>query len=155
MNYTPEEIIDYVAEEDVKFIRLAFCDINGIQKNVAITPSELISALKYGVCVNADGIDGFHGDIVLKPDASTLAELPWRPQHGRVVHFFCDVFDADGAPVVSDPRYMLKSSGKTAEAFEAQRDGRADRRTSRRGGLSRHRPRRQGRKRPPRDLPDP
>ena len=45
MNYTPEEIIDYVAEEDVKFIRLAFCDINGIQKNVAITPSELISAL--------------------------------------------------------------------------------------------------------------
>lgn len=115
MNYTPEEIIDYVAEEDVKFIRLAFCDINGIQKNVAITPSELISALKYGVCVNADGIDGLHGDIVLKPDASTLAELPWRPQHGRVVHFFCDVFDADGAPVVSDPRYMLKSSGKTAE----------------------------------------
>lgn len=115
MNYKPEEIIDYVAEEDVKFIRLAFCDINGIQKNIAITPPQLPAAFKYGVCVNADGIAGFHGDIVLKPDASTLAELPWRPQHGRVVHFFCDVFDTDGTPVISDPRFMLKSAVTTAE----------------------------------------
>lgn len=29
MNYTPEEIIEYVEEEDVKFIRLAFIDLKG------------------------------------------------------------------------------------------------------------------------------
>ena len=29
MNYTKEEIIQYIQEEDVKFIRLAFCDVFG------------------------------------------------------------------------------------------------------------------------------
>lgn len=32
MNYTPEEIIEYVEEEDVKFIRLAFIDLKGNRK---------------------------------------------------------------------------------------------------------------------------
>ena len=27
MNYTPDEIMQYISEEDVKFIRLAFCDV--------------------------------------------------------------------------------------------------------------------------------
>lgn len=36
MQYTPEEIRQYAAEEDVKFIRMAFCDVEGRQKNIAI-----------------------------------------------------------------------------------------------------------------------
>ena len=36
MNYTQEEVLQFVAEEDVKFIRLAFCDVFGKQKNVSI-----------------------------------------------------------------------------------------------------------------------
>ena len=31
-----EDILSYVGENDVKFIRLAFCDIFGVQKNIAI-----------------------------------------------------------------------------------------------------------------------
>lgn len=33
MKYSQQEIIQYVQEEDVKFIRLAFCDVFGKQKN--------------------------------------------------------------------------------------------------------------------------
>ena len=33
MSYTKEEVIEFVQMEDVKFIRLAFCDIFGNQKN--------------------------------------------------------------------------------------------------------------------------
>ena len=29
MNYTPDEVMQYILEEDVKFIRMAFCDIYG------------------------------------------------------------------------------------------------------------------------------
>ena len=29
MKYTREEVMQYVEEEDVKFIRLAFCDVYG------------------------------------------------------------------------------------------------------------------------------
>ena len=41
MKYSKDEVIQYVQEEDVKFIRLAFCDIFGKQKNIAIMPDEL------------------------------------------------------------------------------------------------------------------
>ena len=45
MNYSKDEIKQYVAEEDVKFIRMAFCDLSGKQKNISIHPDELDRAL--------------------------------------------------------------------------------------------------------------
>ena len=41
MLYTEEDVYSYVEQEDVKFIRLAFCDISGRQKNISIMPQEL------------------------------------------------------------------------------------------------------------------
>ncbi|MCI5472933.1 MAG: type I glutamate--ammonia ligase, partial [Spirochaetia bacterium] len=38
--YTENEVLDFIEEEDVKFIRLAFFDISGKQKNISIMPSE-------------------------------------------------------------------------------------------------------------------
>ena len=40
MKYSQQEIIQYVQEEDVKFIRLAFCDVFGKQKNISIMPDD-------------------------------------------------------------------------------------------------------------------
>ena len=40
--YTKEEVLDFIAEEDVKFIRLAFFDIHGKQKNISIMSNQLI-----------------------------------------------------------------------------------------------------------------
>lgn len=45
MKYSKEEVIQYVQEEDVKFIRLAFCDVFGKQKNISIMPEELPALL--------------------------------------------------------------------------------------------------------------
>ncbi len=39
--YTKNEVIDYVREEDVKFIRLAFTDVHGNPKNISVMPGEL------------------------------------------------------------------------------------------------------------------
>ena len=41
MLYTADEVTQFVNEEDVKFIRLAFCDVFGRQKNISIMPDEL------------------------------------------------------------------------------------------------------------------
>ena len=41
-NYTREDIIQLVEEEDVEFIRLQFTDIFGNLKNMAITASQQI-----------------------------------------------------------------------------------------------------------------
>lgn len=72
MKYSQQEIIQYVQEEDVKFIRLAFCDIFGKQKNISIMPDELPKAFTYGIAIDASAIDGFgdetHSDLFLHPE---------------------------------------------------------------------------------------
>lgn len=119
MSYTVEETLQYVMEEDVKFIRLAFVDIFGRQKNISIMPGELARAFKRGVAIDASAIEGFggvvHSDLLLHPDPSTLAVLPWRPEHGRVVRMFCTITHPDGREFSSDTRSFLIRAIKTAE----------------------------------------
>ena len=45
MKYTSREVIEFVQQEEVQFIRLAFCNVYGKQHNVVIMPSELPRAL--------------------------------------------------------------------------------------------------------------
>ncbi len=112
MNYTPQEVMQYIQEEDVKFIRLAFCDCLGRQKNISIMPQELERAFKYGISLDASAIAGFgdeaHSDLFLHPDPSTIMILPWRPEHGRVVRMFCSITHPDGALFPMDTRSILK-----------------------------------------------
>ena len=82
MKYTKEEVMQYVKEEDVKFIRLAFCDIYGKQKNISIMPSELPRAFKDGIAFDASAIRGFgdetHSDLMLHPTlGASMASRAW------------------------------------------------------------------------------
>lgn len=119
MKYSAQEVLQYVLEEDVKFIRLAFCDVFGKQKNISIMPDELERAFGYGIGIDASAIAGFggevHSDLFLHPDPSTLTVLPWRPEHGRVVRMLCDVSYPDGSPFENDTRRILKQAVKAAE----------------------------------------
>lgn len=111
MKYTDQEIIQFVNEDDVKFIRLAFCDVFGKQKNISIMPSELERAFKYGIAIDGSAVTGFggdvHSDLFLHPDPDTLAILPWRPEHGKVVRMFCTVSRPDGTIFENDTRSIL------------------------------------------------
>ena len=115
MRYSSDEILQYVSEEDVKFIRLAFCDVRGRQKNISIMPGELARALERGagggIAIDASAITGFGGevrsDLLLRPDTATLAPLPWRPEHGRVMRLFCTLENPDGSPCPADTRALL------------------------------------------------
>lgn len=119
MKYSREEVIQFVAEEDVKFIRMAFCDIYGRQKNISVMPGELDRAFEYGIAIDASAIDGFggevHSDLFLHPDTSTLCVLPWRPEHGKVVRMFCSVTYPDGTPFEADTRALLRKASEDAE----------------------------------------
>ena len=118
MKYTKEEVIQFVREEDVKFIRLAFCDVFGKQKNISIMPGELDRAFEYGIAIDAWSIEGFHdavrSDLFLHPDPSTLVILPWRPEHGRVVRMFCDITWPSGEPFEGDSRQILQKAVRDA-----------------------------------------
>lgn len=121
MNYTMNEVLKFIKENDVKFIRLAFCDIFGTQKNISIMPDELPRAFEYGISFDASAISGFmnveESDLFLVPDPVTLSVLPWRPSHGRVVRFFCNIRHQDGTPFEGDGRYTLKKAIRQAEAL--------------------------------------
>ena len=38
MQYTESEVTEFITDNDVKFIKMAFCDIFGRQKIIAIQP---------------------------------------------------------------------------------------------------------------------
>ncbi|HAH61511.1 MAG TPA: type I glutamate--ammonia ligase [Treponema sp.] len=113
MLYTESEILQYIAENDVKFIKLFFTDIFGTIKSISIQPKELERAFKTGISFDASAVKGFlevdKSDLFIVPDPSTLSVLPWRPQHGRVVRFFCNIRYVDGTPFEGDMRYILQN----------------------------------------------
>ena len=119
MKYSKEEVLQYVREEDVKFIRLAFCDVFGKQKNISIMPEELPRAFEYGIAFDASAIAGFGDetrcDLLLHPDPETLMFLPWRPEHGKVVRMFTSISYPDGTPFECETRSLLKKAVEDAK----------------------------------------
>jgi len=111
--YTEQEAIQYVRENDVRFIKLFFTDFYGSIKSISIQPSELERAFAKGIPFDASSVKGFLGvaksDLFIVPDPSTLAVLPWRPQSGRVVRFFCSIRYPDGTPFEVDTRKILSN----------------------------------------------
>ena len=118
-NYTREDILKMVEEEDVGFIRLQFTDIYGTIKNMAVTVSQLEKALDNRCVFDGSSVEGFaelgEADMYLYPDLNTFEIFPWRPQQGKVARMICDVHYPDGRPFELDPRYILKKVIKEAE----------------------------------------
>ena len=109
---TASEVLGFVKENDVKFIRLSFCDLFGMHKNISVIADELQSAFESGISFDAHAIRGFRdvtrSDLLLFPDPATLTVLPWRPGTGRVARFYCDIKNPDGSAFYHDGRGLLK-----------------------------------------------
>lgn len=122
--YSESDVLDYVNEEDIKFIRLAFFDLNGVQKNVSILASQLESAFKNGVSFDASAIYGFESpeksDLFLHPDPKTLSVLPWRPNTGKVARMFCNIRYPDGRAYEKDSRAILQNAVKAAKDSDVE-----------------------------------
>ena len=116
---TYEDVIEFCEEQDVRFIRLSYFDIYGIQKNVSVLPSELKRAFKEGISFDASAIDGFldevNSDLFLYPDPNTMSILPWRSMDGSVIRMYCDIKYPDGTPFERDVRYILKKAVNKAK----------------------------------------
>jgi glutamine synthetase len=99
-------------ERGVRWVRLAFVDILGIQKSVSIPVSELEHAFEGKVTFDGGSIDGFvrgeEIDMVLRPDASTFTILPWSEDGQAEARLLCDIQMPDGTPFEGCPRTTLK-----------------------------------------------
>ncbi len=108
-----DDIRKSVEEEDVRFIRLAFTDINGTLKAVEVPNSQLDKVLSNDVRFDGSSIDGFvrleESDMILYPDFSTWSVLPWDDSAGgKIGCLTCSVHTTDGKPFAGDPRNNLK-----------------------------------------------
>ena len=108
-----DDIRKSVKEDNVKFIRLAFTDINGTLKAVEVPNSQLETVLSNDVRFDGSSIDGFvrleESDMVLFPDFSTWSVLPWSDTTGgKIGCLTCSVHTTDGKPFAGDPRNNLK-----------------------------------------------
>ncbi len=109
-----EFVLEQAKANNVRFIKLWFTDILGYLKSFSITFEELEGALIEGRGFDGSSIDGFvridESDMIAMPDPSTFVVLPWRSndEHGNVGRMFCDIYQPNGEPFESDPRYVLK-----------------------------------------------
>lgn len=116
MYFYDDDTRGFIEDNDIKFIRMSFCDVLGNMKNIAIMPGELTRAIEYGIpFYTADVLGKKPATLMLKPDTHSLSVLPWRPQTGRVVRFFCNIFNTDGSPYEGDLRRNL---GLTVEKLK-------------------------------------
>jgi len=108
-----------VQEDGIEFVSLQFSDLLGVVKEVVIPIESLESALENGLWFDGSSIEGFariqESDMFLKPDVSTYAVIPWLNQNGKTARFICDIYNANGEPCQTDPRYILKNAIKEAK----------------------------------------
>jgi len=107
-----EYVLKKARDNDIKFIRLWFTDVQGFLKSFAITVGELENALSEGMGFDGSSIEGFsrieESDVIAMPDPNTFQILPWSPKENGVARMFCDILEPDGSNFKGDPRWVLK-----------------------------------------------
>lgn len=106
------KILKLCKDEKVRFLRLQFTDILGINKNVEVPESQFEKALDGEIMFDGSSIQGFvrieESDMVLKPDMQSFRIFPWSDERGQVARIICDVVQPNGDPFPGCPRSALK-----------------------------------------------
>jgi glutamine synthetase len=114
-------------ERGVRWVRLAFVDVLGIQKSVSIPVGELEDAFNGKVTFDGGSIDGFvrgeEVDMILKPDPATFTVLPWVDREQVEARILCDIALDDGTAFEGCSRTTLKrvleDAGDVLQAVQA------------------------------------
>lgn len=120
-------VIAIAKERGVRWVRLAFVDVLGIQKSVSIPVNELDDAFSGKVTFDGGSIDGFvrgeEVDMVLSPDPATFVVLPWTEDGQVEARILCDIQMPDGTPFEGCARTTLKrvleDAGDVLQATQA------------------------------------
>lgn len=109
---TAKDILELAHSHQVRFLRLQFTDILGVNKNVEVPASQFAKALEGDILFDGSSIEGFvrveESDMLLSPDLSTFRIFPWGEPQTRVARVICDVTTPDGQAFAGDPRQVLK-----------------------------------------------
>lgn len=107
-----DEAKAYLAEEDVEFVDIRFCDLPGVMQHFAIPISAFDEdTLHEGLMFDGSSIRGFtkihESDMRLMPDLGTAYIDPFRARKTLVMNFFV-VDPFTGEPYSRDPRAIAR-----------------------------------------------
>ncbi len=111
-NISKRDVLKAAKDGDVRYVRLSFVDILGIEKSVSVPVAELERAIEGKVSFDGGSIDGFvrdaEVDMVLLPDLSTFSILPWTKGASTEARMICAIANADGSDFEGCPRTTLR-----------------------------------------------
>ena len=120
---TKRDVLRSAKERGVRFVRLSFVDILGINKNVTVPVGELERAIEGKVTFDGGSIDGFvrgeEADMMLLPDLSTFAVYPWTEDGHVEARLICNIATPDGEPFEGCPRTTLERALEDARDVAA------------------------------------
>jgi glutamine synthetase len=107
-----KDVLELARQLDVRFLRLQFTDILGVNKNVEVPASQFHKALAGDMMFDGSSIEGFvrveESDMLLAPDLTTFRVFPWGDPDARVARLICDINLPSGEPFPGDPRGALR-----------------------------------------------
>ncbi|MGW9021948.1 type I glutamate--ammonia ligase [Leucobacter chromiiresistens] len=111
---TPQEVMDFIKETDVKFVDIRFTDLPGVQQHFNI-PAATVDEdfFEIGQMFDGSSIRGFAGiaesDMQLIPDVTTAYLDQFRAERTLIV--ICDIFNPRTGEIYSkDPRQVAKKA---------------------------------------------
>ncbi|WP_427868849.1 type I glutamate--ammonia ligase [Leucobacter luti] len=111
---TPQEVIEFIKETDVKFVDIRFTDMPGVQQHFNIPASAADEDFfEVGQMFDGSSIAGFAGiaesDMQLIPDVTTAYLDQFRAERTLIV--VCDIFNPRTGEIYSkDPRQVAKKA---------------------------------------------
>ena len=111
---TPQEVIDFIKETDVKFVDVRFTDLPGVQQHFNIPAATVdLDFFEVGQMFDGSSIRGFAGiaesDMQLIPDVTTAYLDQFRAERTLVLIF--DIFNPRTGEIYSkDPRQVAKKA---------------------------------------------
>jgi glutamine synthetase len=111
--YKGEDVLNIIAKEKIAFVDLQFTDLPGKMQHVTVPHHQIdVDSFAKGVPkLDGSSIRGFveiqESDMMLVPDPTTFAILPWMSDNIKIARLICDVhWGFEGGRLSRDPRYV-------------------------------------------------
>ncbi len=111
---SPDEVLRFIRDEDVKFVDVRFCDLPGIMQHFTVPAASWDEdAIADGLAFDGSSVRGFQqiheSDMLLLPDLATARIDPFREQKTLIVNFFVhDPFTREAYS--RDPRNIARKA---------------------------------------------
>ncbi|WP_433375984.1 glutamine synthetase family protein [Streptosporangium sp. CA-115845] len=118
-----ERTVERLKEQGIDIVRVGYVDLIGTERGKDVLVERLPEVMESGlafcravyytspqgdVVPVPGGLDNGLPDVSIRPDLSTLVELPWEP---GVAHCLGDAYDpADGLPFAQAPRSVVRAA---------------------------------------------